>query len=189
MYIRVTSKYAPVVSQVPWIPWFCISRFRSNNQWLGSTRNSWFYLDLRLTFRPSFESLTPLCWEEHATRRNVWNSRYLHLLRNLLSLFKVLRTSLLARLRAVSLFSVVCRAKRETRKGPRAWLMARDGRGTKKEMVFFSGYRPRFARALNRKKKRDCSQSTIGQLYAQLITAPSDVFAFARVNARSWRRN
>ena len=28
------------------------------------------------------------------------------------------------RLRAVSLFSVVCRAKRETRKWPRAWLMA-----------------------------------------------------------------
>ena len=34
------------------------------------------------------------------------------------------------RLRAVSLFSVVRRAKRETRKWPRAWLMARDGRGT-----------------------------------------------------------
>ena len=151
-----------------------------------------FYLDLRLNFRHSFESLTPLGWEEHATRRNVWNSGYLHLLRNLLSLFKFLRTSLLARLRAVSLFSVVRQAKRETRKGPRAWLMARDGRGTKKEMIFFSGYHPRFARALsllNRKKKRDCSQSIIGQLYAQLITAPSDIFAFARVNARSWRRN
>ena len=39
------------------------------------------------------------------------------------------------RLRAVSLFSVVRRAKRETRKWPRAWLMARDGRGC----------RPRFA--------------------------------------------
>ena len=37
-----------------------------------------------------------------------------------------------SRLQAVSLFSVVRRAKRETRKWPRAWLMARDGRGTKK---------------------------------------------------------
>ena len=34
------------------------------------------------------------------------------------------------RLRAVSLFSVVRRAKRETREWPRARLMARDGRGT-----------------------------------------------------------
>ena len=37
------------------------------------------------------------------------------------------------RLRAGSLFTVVPRAKRETRKWPRAWLMARDGRGAKKE--------------------------------------------------------
>ena len=34
------------------------------------------------------------------------------------------------RLRAVSLFSVVRRAKRETREWPRARLMARDWRGT-----------------------------------------------------------
>ena len=34
------------------------------------------------------------------------------------------------RLRAVSLFSVVRRAKRETREWPRARLMAQDGRGT-----------------------------------------------------------
>ena len=39
------------------------------------------------------------------------------------------------RLRAVSLFSVVRRAKREKRKWPRAWLMARDGRSTKKERL------------------------------------------------------
>ena len=39
------------------------------------------------------------------------------------------------RLRAVSLFSVVRGAKRETRKWPRAWLMARDGRSTKKERL------------------------------------------------------
>ena len=39
------------------------------------------------------------------------------------------------RLRAVSLFSVVRRAERETRKWPRAWLMARDGRVTKKERL------------------------------------------------------
>ena len=79
-----------------------------------------------------------------------------------------------SRLRAVSLFSVVRRAKCETRKRPRAWLMVRDGRGTKKESLsfFFSGCRPRFARLavsplpracialrLNLKKKRDCSQS------------------------------
>ena len=43
-----------------------------------------------------------------------------------------LKFHITVRLRAVSLFSVVCRAKRETRKWPRAWLMARDGRGTKK---------------------------------------------------------
>ena len=42
------------------------------------------------------------------------------------------------RLRAVSLFSVVRRAKRETREWPRARLMARDGRGTKKESLSFS---------------------------------------------------
>ena len=41
----------------------------------------------------------------------------------------------LHRLRAVSLFSVVRRAKRETREWPRARLMARDGRGTKKERL------------------------------------------------------
>ena len=35
-----------------------------------------------------------------------------------------------SRLRAVSLFSVVRRAKRETREWPRARLMARDGRGS-----------------------------------------------------------
>ena len=39
------------------------------------------------------------------------------------------------RLRTVSLFSVVRRAKRETRKWPRAWLMARDGIDTKKERL------------------------------------------------------
>ena len=48
--------------------------------------------------------------------------------------FKVLR-GLEYRLRAVSLFSVVRRAKRETRKWPRAWLTARDERGTKKERL------------------------------------------------------
>ena len=35
-------------------------------------------------------------------------------------------------------FSVVRRAKRETRKWPRARLMARGGRGTKKESLSFS---------------------------------------------------
>ena len=39
------------------------------------------------------------------------------------------------RLRAVSLFSVVRRAKCETRKWPRVWLMVRDGKGTKKERL------------------------------------------------------
>ena len=69
------------------------------------------------------------------------------------------------RLRAVSLFSVVRRAKRETRKWPRARLMARDGRGTKKADALVSRVsRLRRSRAralplLNRKKKRDCSQS------------------------------
>jgi len=51
------------------------------------------------------------------------------------------------RLRAVSLFSVVRRAKRETSKWPRAWLMARD---------FFSGCRPRFARLAASPLRRAC---------------------------------
>ena len=60
------------------------------------------------------------------------------------------------RLRAVSLFSVVRRAKRETRKWPRARLMALVSR--------VSRLRRSRARALpllakHRKKKRDCSQS------------------------------
>ena len=50
------------------------------------------------------------------------------------------------RLRAVSLFSVVRRAKRETHKWPRAWLMARDGRGC----------RPRFARLAASPLPRAC---------------------------------
>ena len=50
------------------------------------------------------------------------------------------------RLRAVSLFSVVRRAKRETRKWPRACLMARDGRGT----------RPRLARLAASPLPRAC---------------------------------
>ena len=57
------------------------------------------------------------------------------------------------RLRAVSLFSVVRRAKRETRKWPRAWLVV---------ISHVSRLRRSCARALpllNRKKKRDCSQS------------------------------
>ena len=62
-----------------------------------------------------------------------------------------------------SLSSVVRRAKRETRKWPRARLMARDGRGTKKANALVSRVsRLRRSRArtlplLNRKKKRDCS--------------------------------
>ena len=50
------------------------------------------------------------------------------------------------RLRAVSLFSVVRRAKRETRKWPRACLMARDRRST----------RPRFARLAASPLPRAC---------------------------------
>ena len=55
---------------------------------------------------------------------------------------------------------------RETRKWPRAWLKARDERGS----FFFSGCRPRFSRLspfartcmslTKSEKKRDCSQST-----------------------------
>ena len=57
------------------------------------------------------------------------------------------------RLRAVSLFSVVRWAKRETRKWPRAWLMV---------ISHVSRLRRSCARAfplLSRKEKRDCSQS------------------------------
>ena len=65
------------------------------------------------------------------------------------------------RLRAVSLFSVVCRVKRETRKWPRAWLMARDGRGCRprSRVSRLRCSRPRALLSLNLKKKRDCSQS------------------------------
>ena len=80
-------------------------------------------------------------------------------------------------------FSVVRRAKRETHKWPRAWLMARDGRWLWGQRVFHwlwlsgqflffyqaaalvsrvSRLRRSRARALpllNRKKKRDCSKS------------------------------
>ena len=48
--------------------------------------------------------------------------------------------SMQTRRRAVSLFSVVRRAKRETRKWPRMWLMARDRRGTKKERLPSTNY-------------------------------------------------
>ena len=51
-----------------------------------------------------------------------------------------------SRLLAVSLFSVVRRAKRGTRKWPRAWLMARDG----------GGCRPRFARLAASPLPRAC---------------------------------
>ena len=62
----------------------------------------------------------------------------------------------------------------ETREWPRAWLKARDGRGTKKERPFSSraapsflasrGFAAQYSRGralplLNLKKKRDCSQS------------------------------
>ena len=47
------------------------------------------------------------------------------------ALLRFQSTSQYPRLRAVSLFSVVRRAKHETRKWPRAWLMARNGRGTR----------------------------------------------------------
>ena len=64
-----------------------------------------------------------------------------------------------------SLFSVVRRAKRETRKWPRAWLMARDGRGTKNDALVsrvsrLRRFRARALLSLNLKKNRDCSQST-----------------------------
>ena len=65
------------------------------------------------------------------------------------------------RLRAVSLFSVVCRVKRETRKWPRAWLMARDGRGCRprSRVSRLRCSRARALLSLNLKEKRDCSQS------------------------------
>ena len=60
-----------------------------------------------------------------------------------------------------SLFSVVRRAKRETRK----WLMARDGRGTENAALVsrvsrLRRFRTRALLSLNLKKNRDCSQST-----------------------------
>ena len=63
------------------------------------------------------------------------------------------------RLRAVSLFSVVRRAKRETRKWPRARLMARDGAALVSRVSRLCRSRARAFPLLNRKKKRDYSQS------------------------------
>ena len=67
------------------------------------------------------------------------------------------------RLRAVSLFSVVRRAKRETRKWPRAWLMVRDGRGTKKPC------RPRFARLAASPLPRACIALTTSEEKERLL--------------------
>ena len=59
------------------------------------------------------------------------------------------------RLRAVYLFSVVHRGKRETRKWPRAWLMAWDG----SRLSRLRRTRARALLSLNLNKKRDCSRS------------------------------
>ena len=59
------------------------------------------------------------------------------------------------RLRAVYLFSVVHRGKRETRKWPRAWLMAWDG----SRLSRLRRTRARALFSLNLNKKRDCSRS------------------------------
>ena len=73
-----------------------------------------------------------------------------------------------------SLSSVVRRAKRETRKWPRARLMARDGRGTKKADALVSRVsRLRRSRAralplLNRKKKRE--SKLVAKLQYQAIS-------------------
>ena len=69
----------------------------------------------------------------------------------------------LSRLRAVSLFSVVHRAKRETRKWPRAWLMARDGRG------------PRFARLAASPLPRACIALTKSEEKERLLAVYSRV--------------
>ena len=71
----------------------------------------------------------------------------------------------MTRLRAVSLFSVVRRAKREKRKWPRAWLMARDGRGS----FFFSGCRPRFARLAASPLPRACIAPTKSEEKERLL--------------------
>ena len=65
------------------------------------------------------------------------------------------------RLQAVSLFSLLCRVKRETRKWRRAWLMARNGRGCRprSRVSLLRCSRARALLSLNLKKKRDCSQS------------------------------
>ena len=70
-----------------------------------------------------------------------------------------------------SLSSVVRRAKRETRKWPRARLMARDGRGTQIAALVSRVSRLRRSRAralplLNRKKKRDCSSLSQWRSYS-----------------------
>ena len=71
------------------------------------------------------------------------------------------RWPLLSRLRAVSLFSIVRRAKCETRKWPRAWLMARDGRGC----------RPRFARLTASLLPRACTALTKSEEKERLLAA------------------
>ena len=75
------------------------------------------------------------------------------------------------RLRAVSLFSVVRWAKRETSKWPHAWLTARDGKGTKTERLsfFFSGSRPRFARLEASPLPRACTALTKSEEKKRLL--------------------
>ena len=65
------------------------------------------------------------------------------------------------RLRAVSLFSVVCRAKGETRKWPRAWLMTWDGRG------FSRAAELRFARLAASPLPRACIALTNNRTWNQ----------------------
>ena len=100
-------------------------------------------------------------------------------------------------LRAVSLFSVVRRARRETRKWPRAWLKARDGRGTRAATLVSRASRLRRSRArallsLNLKKKRDCSQSIWRSdeiFFAQKNLAASVVDGTYAIKTWTWLMN
>ena len=77
-----------------------------------------------------------------------------------MSQLKIIQNVPIFRLWAVSLFSVVRRAKRETSKWPRAWLMARDDDGS----------RPYFARLAASPLARACTPLTEFEEKERLLT-------------------
>ena len=97
------------------------------------------------------------------------------------------------RLRAVPLFSVFRRAKSETRKWPRAWLMARAAPVSRVSRLRCS--RARVLLSLNLKKKRACSQSILREtaslkafVFALLCLFLFTCSAYDVIESDNWRR-